>query len=100
MQIRNLVLPVIGASILTVPAFAQQPNNTESPPSEAAVAPAPKMTAEQQAQYDLWPVDQQTQFAQWPADIQTYYWALPEDRQFIFWQLADSGQGRRGSIAR
>ena len=66
-----------------------------SPPMTADPLP-PVMTAEQQANYDLFTPDQQQAYDTWPIDTQSYYWNLPAPRQQTFWRLSDNDRNALG----
>lgn len=89
MRIPTILVPVAALTCGAASVMAQ-----DAPPAEATT-PTPAngtLTAEQQAEHDLWTPDQQAQYAAWPADVQGYYWALSADRQSLFWRLSDENK--------
>ncbi|UIP08163.1 hypothetical protein LY632_07150 [Erythrobacter sp. SDW2] len=81
---RNSSLVILCAGALAAPALSQgmpdgMPDHHGSlPGAPPAEAPAPGLSAEQQAA-----------LAAWPPDVQEYYRSLPPPRQETFWLLTD-----------
>ena len=78
---------IVGGQLATIaiPAFAQ---DAVAEPASEGVA-QPQLTAQQQAQFDLWPADRQASYSAWPPEMQAYLWMLPPERQDVFWMLRD-----------
>jgi len=75
--------------LVAAPSLAFAPQD-EGAQSDGTSQPSdPKLTGEQQAEVDSWPVEQQVAYNQWPAETKGYYWSLDPSKQMLFWRLTD-----------
>ncbi len=77
-----------GVAIATLGLVAAAPGIAQDDGAAAMAEPA-EMSAEQQAQFESWPVDQQTAYELWPPETKSYYWSLAPEQQELFWRLTD-----------
>lgn len=88
MRLSHLYL--FGVAIATFGLVAAAPIAALEQDAPSSSAPhSPKLSAEEQAEFDSWSSEQQAQYQVWPAETQSYYWELSASRQGLFWQLTD-----------
>lgn len=83
---RNLI---IAAAMVCAPAALIAQDMGHDDMDHGDMAMMGKMTAQQQAMYDAWPIERRTSFDAWPNDYRTYYWTLQPDQQTAYWVLTD-----------
>jgi len=82
-------LYLFGVALATFGLVAAPIAASEQDAPSSSAPNSPKLSSEQQAEFDSWPSEQQAQYQVWPAETQAYYWELSSPRQGLFWQLSD-----------
>lgn len=80
---------MIAAAMMCAPAALIAQDMDHSKMNHGDMDTMVKMTAEQQAMYDAWPMERRTSFDSWPNDYRMYYWTLKPEQQSAYWALND-----------